>query len=374
MSRFARRLRQRSINVVATASTGPYGRSPIWHVAGGPEGRWPRFRDASSAAGSDLVFVDVGCTQAGSEFHLCATSEDGNIWHTIRHRDGSWQRFGDVSSAAQSPGPISAVDCAAIGRELHVCVVDRAGGLFHAIRHNNFSDRRRATSWSPFSNVKRMAEHDPGQFTDVGCVAIGDELHLCAITPPSGVWSAIRRGDGSWDQPFVDVREMAGDPGDPYRVDCATVSYGVSPAADMLAIVVLADRDGKGLRAQIAPRTRLHFDHWHPERWGSFDGYGLHQLDAVGAYYDVACTGLEEDFHVLVYDRKAKGIRHARGNMYLGKNWIFDVIDAAALGPIPGRVACSPAEPMTDLGARAFGELVTGTLSRLRSRLHRPGR
>ena len=345
MSRFARRLPQPSLDIVATA--GPPGR-PVWH-ASGSRGPWPRFANASLAAGSALPFVDVGCAQTDGELHVCATREDGSVWHTIRHMDGSWQPFGDVSSAAQSPGPINALDCAALNGELHVCAVDAAGGLFHAIRHPN--------SWNPFANVKRMVEHDPGEFSDVACAGIGDELHVCAITPESGVWHTIRWGDGSWEQSFTDLRDVAGDPGAPYRVGCASVSYGVDPVVHVLEVVVVADRDGSGLGVHLAQRSRVRFANWHPpEQWTRFEG--LRELDAVGSYYDVACARVEDDVHVLVYDGKANGIRHAQG-IWSGP-WLLEFIDTQSLGLRPGSVACTRAAPVSGRmwGAGAVGALM----------------
>lgn len=350
-----RRLPQRPLTIVATASNAPYGHGPISHVSGGPAGPWPRFLNASAAAGSNLVFVDVGCAQTGSELHVCATTEDGNLWHTVRYPDGSWKPLDDLTRAAQGPAAVVAVDCAEIKGELHVCAVDKTGGLFHTVRRGNTQERRGRPSWDGFSEVKEAVGRDLGKFSDVGCVGIGDELHLCGITPPSGVWCAIRRGDGSWDPFFTDLRKVVSDPGDPYRVDCATRSYGVNPIVDVLAVVVLADRDGHGLRAQLAERHRLHFDNWNPERWTGFGA--LRELGLVGSYYDVTCTNLEDDLHVLVYDGKAKGIRRERG-IWKG-NAVVDVIDAKALGSVPGHVACSAgAAPVSDRPwAGALGKL-----------------
>gem|GEM_PF-2170247 len=354
-----RRLPQRPLTIVATASNAPYGHGPISHVSGGPAGPWPRFLNASAAAGSNLVFVDVGCAQTGSELHVCATTEDGNLWHTIRYPDGSWQPFDDLTRAAQGPAGIVAVDCAEIKGELHVCAVDKTGGLFHTVRRRNTRERRGRPSWDGFSRVKEPVGRDLGKFSDVGCVGIGDELHLCGITPPSGVWHAIRRGDGSWDPFFTDLRQVASDPGNPYRVDCAARSSGTNPVVEVLAVVVLADRDGHGLRVQLAQHQRLYSDSWQPGHWVGFTETGLGNLGLVGSYYDVACTNLEDDLHLLVYDLKAKGIRHARGLWKGSGNAIIDVIDAKALGSVPGHVACSPGTaPVSDRPwAGALGKL-----------------
>ena len=85
---------------------------------------------------------------------------------------------------------------------------------------------------------------------------------------------------------------------------------------------------------------------------------GLRELDAVGSYYDVACARVEDDVHVLVYDGKANGIRHAQG-IWSGP-WLLEFIDTQSLGLRPGSVACTRAAPVSGRmwGAGAVGALM----------------
>jgi hypothetical protein len=194
----------------------------VWHTVRHADGTWQAgFGDVKGQTSNPGAFTAVDCAGSHGAVHVCGITSDGNVWHTIRNSDGSWQpSFGDVKGQTSNPGAFSAISCAGVGNELHVVGVTSDGNVWHTIRFGN-------GSWQAgFGDVKGQTSN-PGTVVAVGCAASGSELHVCVVTSDGNVWHTIRRGDGTWQDGFGDVKGQTSNPGATRAVSCATVGNEV---------------------------------------------------------------------------------------------------------------------------------------------------
>jgi hypothetical protein len=172
---------------------------------------------------SRFEFID--CAEVDNQIHLCGVALDptnpSQLMLSIRSGPGNWTPLLDIrakvlSDNPGSPDPLKfrSVGCVGLNGELHVFVVGDAGDFRHTIRRLN-------TTWHPFHDVQAeiRREHPrvfaPCLFEQVGCAAIGGDIHICAEAEGK-LWHAIRFQNGTW-TPFGDVRGVvqAQNPGSP---------------------------------------------------------------------------------------------------------------------------------------------------------------
>jgi hypothetical protein len=209
-----------NLHVTAIAKDGT-----IWHTIRFSNS-WQAFFgnvNAQESNGNLLRFSEVGCAgTASNNLHVTAIDQNGTIWHTIRFAS-SWQSsFGNVNAQESNGNSLrfSSVDCATIGDDLHVTAVDQTGIIWHTIRFSN------GTWVSGFGNVNNQ-ESNGGilRFSNVGCAAIGGDLHVTAVDQNGTIWHTIRFANGTWQAFFgnVNAQESNGSSLRFSDVDCANV-------------------------------------------------------------------------------------------------------------------------------------------------------
>jgi hypothetical protein len=209
-----------NLHVTAIAKDGT-----IWHTIRFASS-WQSFFgnvNAQESNGSLLRFSEVSCAgTANNNLHVTAIDQTGIIWHTIRFAS-SWQSsFGNVNAQESNGNSLrfSSVDCATIGDDLHVTAVDQTGIIWHTIRFSN------GTWVSGFGNVNNQESNGSSlRFSNVGCAAIGDNLHVTAVDQNGTIWHTIRFSNGSWQSFFgsVNAQESNGSNLRFSDVDCANV-------------------------------------------------------------------------------------------------------------------------------------------------------
>jgi hypothetical protein len=75
--------------------------------------------------------------------------------------------------------------CGTQGRFHTFCLTDD-GAILHCVRDQN-------GNWSPWQNV-----HPAGEFADVSCTAVGDAVHVIAITQTGITVHSIIAADAQW--------------------------------------------------------------------------------------------------------------------------------------------------------------------------------
>ena len=210
-----------NLHVTAIATDGQ-----LWHTIR-ISNSWQSFFgnvNAHESNGSLLRFSEVGCAgTANDNLHVTAIASDGIIWHTIRFTN-SWQTsFGNVNAQESNGSSLrfTSVDCATIDDDLHVTAVDQNGIIWHTIRFSN------GTWVSGFGNVNNQ-ESNGGilRFSNVGCAAIGGDLHVTAVDQNGIIWHTIRFSNGTWQAFFGNVNSHESN-GSSLRfsdVDCANVN------------------------------------------------------------------------------------------------------------------------------------------------------
>ena len=205
----------------------------IWHTIRFANS-WQSFFgnvNAQESNGSLLRFSEVGCAGTdNNNLHVTAVATDGTIWHTIRISN-SWQSsFGNVNAQESNGGSLrfGSVDCATIGEDLHVTAVDQNGIIWHTIRFSN------GTWVSGFGNVNNQ-ESNGGilRFSNVGCTAIGEDLHVTAVDQNGIIWHTIRFSNGIWQSFFGNVNSHESNGGSLRfsDVDCANVGNNLHVTA-----------------------------------------------------------------------------------------------------------------------------------------------
>lgn len=107
--------------------------------------------------------------------------------------DGTWGGWGDVGNAAGEIGGFYNVALAGLSGQLHVFALSQTrGGIFHAIR-------RKDGSWQQFRSLSVFTDRRPSTF----CAAnVGGEIHvgIIEITASNNqvIRCSVRRTDGSW--------------------------------------------------------------------------------------------------------------------------------------------------------------------------------
>ncbi|HZR42565.1 MAG TPA: hypothetical protein VFB12_20760 [Ktedonobacteraceae bacterium] len=210
----------------------------LWHTIRQPNGIWPfpfrKIQDQTILVGSRVGPIQqVACaTDRAGDLHICAVDYERDLWHTIRRADGTWPfpfvRVQDqVSRVGSHIGPIQQVACATNpNRDLHICAIDRAGNLWHTIR-------RADGTWSfPFLNVQDQALGSRvGATPGVACAANPNgDLHICTLDFPGTLWHTMRRADGTWPFPFSRVQDQTARAGSQIgpiqQMACATNTNG----------------------------------------------------------------------------------------------------------------------------------------------------
>jgi len=301
----------------------------VFYTAKSGTGFWTALEeviDHNSSATS--VFGEaLACVYVGSQLHLCATSATGQFVHAVR-RGRSWE-FVDIPTYVP-PRPME-LGAATVDGELHVCMVTEDGGLFHAIRHVPPRWLIRDPWWEDFSNVKRLAEDDPGRFRYVSCAELDGQLCVVANVDLAGPWVTFRHPDGSWDS-FTDLRTIIGDPG-----EIATVSSAATRnpqwLADIFHVTALVAKPNEWW-PQIVD---LQFDgNWH----APFIDIGQQSYDARQPAADVACTAAHQDLDVFIYQYPLDKIWHGtdQGN----HQWQTETLTPPQHDPHrAGRLACA---------------------------------
>jgi hypothetical protein len=247
----------------------------LWHTIG--LDKWEPFEDVSSRIGGDWgALQDVGVATVNDELHVCVTAPalfgGWRILHTIRHEDGTWDIFEDVTAPglAGFPGSFISVACAAVGQELHLCAVTDDGRLWHTVRSSQ-------NVWQPFKKVETRFAHDPLPFEDVSITqygtlqifaqAGGDIWHTARVLLPPG-WQPV------FDSLKAQTRD---DPGSFVSVSCVTVddTYG------QLAVYGTTD-DGK-----VWDTVRF----LEPPFWFSFEDVAA-EVASPGFFIDVSIANL----------------------------------------------------------------------------------
>ena len=183
------------------------------------------------------AFSDVACAGVENELHVVAVGPGGQLAHTTRHTNGMWhQWFGNIElQHSNDPGPFTAVACAGVSNganeELHVVAVGPGGQLWHTIRYLD-------GSWQGvFGFVEGQESNDPGEFTDVSCSAVNNQLHVVAVGPAGLLWHTIRFLGGNWQSSFELIENQeSNDPGAFGAVSCAGVNNGVDNELQLVGI------------------------------------------------------------------------------------------------------------------------------------------
>jgi hypothetical protein len=160
---------------------------------------WQPWGDVGAIVTNDPGNLGYGtaCASIGNDLHVVGIHSSGDLYHTIRFPN-SWQPWGNVSAAVQNNprGQFGDVSCASIGDNLHVVALHNNGDLYHTIRFPN--------SWQPWGNVSAAVQNNPGKFSNVACASIGNDLHVVGVQYPSGDLYHTIRFPNSW-QPWGNV-------------------------------------------------------------------------------------------------------------------------------------------------------------------------
>src|SRR5437868_3024110 len=197
-------------------------------------------------------------------------SNPGSLWYTARRPDGTWHGgFGRVGSEeANGPGQFTALGCGAVGTELHVVAVAKFTEVWHTTRDAG-------GSWEPsFAFVG--SDFQEG-FPAIDCATVFPELHVVVVHGISGggLWHTVRHADGSWQPGFAVVGGLF------RRVACAGVG-------DALHVAGIAD-DGR-----LRHTVRFADGAWQPE----FDLIP-DQGPITWRFISVACSGVGDRLHVV---------------------------------------------------------------------------
>jgi hypothetical protein len=159
---------------------------------------WQPWGDVGAIVTNDPGNLGYGtaCASIGNDLHVVGIHSSGDLYHTIRFPN-SWQPWGNVSAAVQNNprGQFGDVSCASIGDNLHVVALHNNGDLYHTIRFPN--------SWQPWGNVSAAVQNNPGKFSNVACASIGNDLHVVAANLSANLYHTIRFPN-SW-QPWGNV-------------------------------------------------------------------------------------------------------------------------------------------------------------------------
>ena len=162
-------------------------------------------------------------------------SNPGSLWYTARRPDGTWHGgFGRAGSEeANGPGQFTALGCGAVGTELHVVAVAKFTEVWHTTRDAG-------GSWEPsFAFVG--SDFQEG-FPAIDCATVFPELHVVVVHGISGggLWHTVRHADGSWQPGFAVVGGLF------RRVACAGVAVDVERVGTATTEVV-----GRGERPAV---------------------------------------------------------------------------------------------------------------------------
>lgn len=135
--------------------------------------------------------------------HLAAVSSDGHLWHAVG-RPGQWPAFQDVETpAGDQPGDLTDVACVAED-ELDLGAVAGDGHVWHTTRAPD-------SRWTRFTDPE--AAKDVGTFTRIGVARITSGLHICGVTGDGGLWHTLRTGGPADAQArFGDVKKVTSAP------------------------------------------------------------------------------------------------------------------------------------------------------------------
>lgn len=249
----------------------------LWHTIRFGSGGWQGFfGDIEGQTGDRGAFVKVACGMVGNDLHVCGITADGRIWHTIRYSNGSWQNFfGDIESQTGESGTFRDIACSAVGNNLHVCAITTSGRILHTIRYNS-------GSWQGFFGDIESQTGESGSFTRVACAGIGNDLHVCGVTNTGRILHTIRFGNTSWQPFFGDIEGQTGDAGTFREVACAS----------SLNQLHVCGVNSNG--------TILHTIRYNTGSWQPFFGQISGQVCTAGSFQDIACGRFGSEVHVCI--------------------------------------------------------------------------
>jgi hypothetical protein len=246
----------------------------------------------------------------------------GYLYHTIRFHTSSpidWQPWDDVGGrVTNDPGYLHrGIACASIGSDLHLVGIDGNGTIYHTIRFPTGSPN----NWQPWGNVSGTVRNNPGgQFSEISCASIGDNLHVLGVHSNGTIYHTIRFPitPTTWDwQPWGNVSArvaaisspglgMGIAPGSFKSVACASIGND-------LHVVGLAANGNIWHTIRFPPGFPNPFD-WQP--WGDVTatvaaissprlGMGI----APGSRFsEISCASIGGNLHVV-------GL-HSNGSIY----------------------------------------------------------
>ncbi len=283
----------------------------LLHTIRYSNGGWqPFLGDVEGQSGERGTFINTDCAGTFGSLHVCGVTSDGRLWHTIRYNNSSWQPFfGDIEGQTGNVGSFRKVACAGAGSNLHVCGITADGRIWHTIRFGN-------GSWQPFFGDIEGQTGESGTFQDVACAAIGNNLHVCAITTTGQILHTIRYGNGYWQNFFGDIEGQTGESGVFRRVACA----GVGNVLHVCGVTT---------QGNILHTLRNNSGGWQPF-FGDIEG----QTGDSGIFREVACGGVGNQLHVCGVNTDGKILHTIR---YNNSSW------QPFFGDISGQV-CRPGE------------------------------
>ncbi len=249
----------------------------LWHTFRSSNGNWQNsFRDIENQSGDRGLFIKVACGGIGPRLHVCGITSDGRLWHTSRSgTSGAWQNFTNIETHSGEVGNFADVACCGVGNNLHVCATTTTGRILHTIRFSN-------GNWQgSFGDIEGQTG-ESGFFTAVGCAGVGDKMHVCAVTNTGRLLHTLRNNNGTWQNFFGDIEALTGDAGVFTRVACTGKGSelhvcGVNSAGQILHTI----RYGNGT-------------------WQNFFGEISVQVCGAGRFQDIACGVEGSDVHFCV--------------------------------------------------------------------------
>ncbi|RKT09597.1 trypsin [Streptomyces sp. 1114.5] len=126
---------------------------------------------------------------------------DANLYFASRLYDGSWTPYEDVQAAAGNIGGVRAVATAGIDTSTHIIALGGDGHLHYAIRKGD-------GSWAQRFVDLNIALNDLGNITQVSISSIGNDLHVVVVADDI-LFHTVRNGAGEWSA-FGVVTDVAG--------------------------------------------------------------------------------------------------------------------------------------------------------------------
>jgi Common central domain of tyrosinase len=249
----------------------------LWHTFRSHSGNWQNgFGDIENQSGNQGLFAKVACGGIGSRLHVCGITSDGRLWHTSRNgTTGGWQNFTDVESHSGQVGDFADVACCGVGNNLHICATTTDGRILHTIRFSN-------GNWqSTFGNIENQTG-ESGTFATVGCAGVGDKLHVCAVTNTGRLLHTLRNNNGTWQNFFGDIEALTGEAGVFTRVACTGKGSELHVC-------------GVNSNGQILHTIRFGNNSWQPF-FGDIGG----QLCRSGQFQGISCGVEGNDVHVCI--------------------------------------------------------------------------